>query len=474
MKLTRLIPFILLVASNVNAEDTTSRPNYYQDIRPIIENNCIGCHSEKGVSFTFEDPENAYLFHSAMNSAVQDRRMPPWLAKDGYQDYRGDTSLSESEIGLFEKWAESGYPKGSRSSRVLSPPKLTQEFKTDLTLNVSKSPYLPKQDQKDDYHCFIIDWPEQKDTYITGFRADPGNLKVAHHIVLFIAQPEITDIIKAFDESAKGEGYPCLAGIVPDGLGDKENNTKFEKAHPGGIKDTFQKSSWLAQWAPGTDGYNFPDGTGISIQKGSLIVAQVHYYSGFAPGERDQDSKVSFTLSETVSRPAIYIPFTNKTWLEGKKDNTMAIPAKQQRTFEASAPIGLIAAYTATTIGADKDKIKRISLHSSNIHMHSYGASAKSELTYKNGEKDILLSIPRWDIGWQRDFTFSEKKSFTKEQFKNIQYSVECTFSNYSNETIYGGYGSNDEMCFDFIYVSIEMEDGEVEKSEAGNNKTKK
>lgn len=458
MKFIRVVPFVLLAASNINADDSTNRPNYYQDIRPIIESNCVGCHSESGVSFTFEDSEKAYVFHAAMNSAVQDRRMPPWLAKNGYQDYKDDTSLSERQIALFKQWADSGYPKGSRSSERHASPVATQDFKSDLTLEISKSSYLPKQDQKDDYHCFVIDWPEQEDTYITGFKAEPGNLKVAHHVVLYIVQPGATDIIKEFNKNEKGVGYPCLTGIVSDRLGDRETKMKFDEAHPDGVKKIYQQSSWLAHWAPGMKGYSFPEGTGVPIQKGSLIVAQFHYFSSFAPGESDHDSKVSLTLSDTVDRPAVYIPFTNMGWLEGKKLNAMVIPAEQQRTFEVSAPLTLLANFTARAVGADKNKIKKLAIHSTNIHMHSYGAAGKTELTYKNGEKDILLSIPRWDIGWQRDFIFLEEKSFSKDQFENIQYSVECTFDNYTNETIYGGYGSNDEMCFDFVYVSIEME----------------
>ncbi len=461
MNFVRVFPFILLVGCNIYASDSNERPNYYQDIRPIIDNNCVGCHSENGVSFTFEESESAYAFHAAMNSAVQDRRMPPWLAKDGYQGYKDNPSLSESQIALFKQWADSGYPKGPLSSKRYTSPDTEQDFKTDLTLEVSKFAYLPKQDQKDDYHCFVIDWPEQQDRYITGFMAEPGNLKVAHHVVLYIVQPGSTDMIKEFNEG--GKGYPCLTGIISDRLGDRETKTKFDGAHPDGVNQIYQQSSWLAHWAPGMKGYSFPNGTGVPIKKGSLVVAQFHYFSSFAPGESDQDSKVSLSLSDAVDKPAVYVPFTNMAWLEGKKDNSMVIPAGQQRTFEVSVPIALLANFTSRAVGADKNKVKRLTIHSSNIHMHSYGAAAKTELTYKNGEKDILLSIPRWDIGWQRDFIFLDEKSFSKDQFKSIQYSVECTFENYTNETVYGGYGSNDEMCFDFVYVSIEMDGNEID-----------
>lgn len=458
MKSRIMALFIVFVAVNLSANDEASSPNYYQDIRPIIESKCMACHSESGVSFSFEDPEKAYGFHSAMNSAVQQRRMPPWLAEDGHQDYDNDASLSGKQIALFKKWADSGYPKGSPSMVGHAQGAKVEDFKPDLTLDLSRLPYLPKQQQKDDYHCFVIDWPVQQDKYITGFRARPGNLKIAHHIGIFLVQPEFASIIRELDSEEKGEGYSCLTGIVPDRLGDKGARSKFENKYPEGVKNIHKNSDWLAFWAPGTYGYSFPKNTGIAIKKGSLLVAQVHYYSAFAPGEKDNGSQISFILADAVDDPATYIPLTNEAWLNGRKGDAMAIPVGQQRRFEVRVPIGFMAGFTARRAGLEMSQVNTLTIHSSNIHMHSYGASGISELTYKNGQKETLLSIPRWDIGWQRNFSFLEGKTFGREQFRKTQYSVECTFKNYSGKTVYGGFGSDDEMCYDFVYVSIETD----------------
>jgi hypothetical protein len=89
--------------------------------------------------------------------------------------------------------------------------------------------------------------------------------------------------------------------------------------------------------------------------------------------------------------------------------------------------------------------------------MHAFGTSGKTAVLYENGETETLLSIPRWDIDWQRDFTLAEPKRFDKSQLEQIQLSVDCTFKNHSDDIVYGGYGSDDEMCFNFSYIALDL-----------------
>ena len=37
---------------------------------------------------------------------------------------------------------------------------------------------------------------------------------------------------------------------------------------------------------------------------------------------------------------------------------------------------------------------------------------------------------------------------------------VECTFANPKTATVYGGFGSDDEMCFNISYVSLQLDPG--------------
>lgn len=462
-----LLTLLLINISNLSAAEKIT-PNYYQDIRPIIEQNCLGCHSSEGISFSFEDPEQAYVFHAAMNSAVQERRMPPWLAETGHQIYKDDISLSKLQLIQFEQWAEAGYPKGNKSAETTSinieQNNRTKPFKADLSLKSAQQSYLPKQDQKDDYRCFILDWPETKDKFVTGFKAIPGNTKIVHHIVLFAARPEVTDMFKELEAEEEGIGYQCFGGAVPDRLGDKEIRQSFEKKYPGAVNKLSQNNYWLAHWAPGMDGYNFPENTGVPVKKNSALILQVHYYSAFAPGVKDPGSQLSFTLANSVKKPAIHYPLTKNNWLNSKKNKSMVINPGQQKTYAVNVPLNNIANYTAWITETKMESVNAVEIHSANIHMHAFGASGRASLVYENGNTETLLSIPRWDIDWQRDFTLTEPKHFDKNQFEQIQLSVNCTFKNYSDEVVYGGYGSNDEMCFNFSYIALDLSTKDVIK----------
>ena len=431
---------------------------YYQDIRPVIKDHCLGCHSDKGVSFSFEDPENTYLFKDAIVSAVEVRRMPPWLAEPGHQSYVDDESLSENTLKLFAEWKATGFKKGTPTSPENQDSNRQQvsQFKAHLSLNVlPEGEYLPNQKRKDDYRCFVVDWPTEKETYVTGFKTIPGNLKVAHHLVAFVVEPETAHMYKALEQQEQGPGYQCFGGAIPDRLNDKVEKEKFEKQYPNGLEKLQNSNFWLAHWAPGMDGYSFPKDSGILVRPGSLIILQMHYYSAFAPGETDSNTTIEFQNSEYVDKPSIHYPLTKNRWLYAEHNQSMVIKPGEKAAYETNISFKRIAKRLSQFMRTPIESIDALELHSANIHMHAFGASGKAYLNDSKGNKETLLSIPRWDLDWQRDFTFTKPKQIVKEQFESTQLEVECHFVNPTNKVVYGGYGSDDEMCFNFSYISM-------------------
>ena len=57
----------------------------------------------------------------------------------------------------------------------------------------------------------------------------------------------------------------------------------------------------------------------------------------------------------------------------------------------------------------------------------------------------FLLNIPRLEFA----------AIIPKGEFEQARLVVECTYANYSEQTVFGGYGSDDEMSFNFSYVSV-------------------
>ena len=110
---------------------------------------------------------------------------------------------------------------------------------------------------------------------------------------------------------------------------------------------------------------------------------------------------------------------------------------------------------TVEAVEAVVEEVAAIELQSANVHMHAFGAAGRSSLLDAGGHKETLLHIPQWDLNWQRDFMFTGGKIIPRSKFADTRLIVECTYSNYTEETVYGGYGSDDEMCFNFSYVAI-------------------
>ena len=431
---------------------------YYADILPLVEENCLVCHSASGVSFSFEDPEATFAFRAAMASAVAENRMPPWLAEPGHKEYVDDYSLSADEKAVFAAWASAGFPRNAeqrKSHQGTMAPKLA-EFESDFSIKViADRSYLPNQDRKDDYRCFVVEWPYETDKYVTGFKGEPGNLRLAHHLVNYAIAPESAHLIRELDAEEDGEGYQCFGGPIPDRLAKEDEREKLEERHPGAAKQLQNDNFWLSHWAPGMYGFEFPENTGVLVKPGSLVIVQMHYYSAFAPGESDKNTTMHFQIADTVEKPSVNYPLTKNAWLGARKNNSLVVPEGGQSTYQYSETFENISKYASRALLIDLADIVAIELRSANVHMHSFGAAGNTSLVDGNGKKQLLLNIPRWDLNWQRDFTFVEPIRVEQDELASNRLVIECTFANHTDELVYGGWGSDDEMCINFSYISV-------------------
>lgn len=436
---------------------------YYRDIRPLLAQNCADCHSDAGAAFSMEDPEATFRRRRAITEAVLDRRMPPWLGEPGHQQYIGERRLDATQIALIRSWAESGYQRGepdpdaARTWHRLVDGSHTAAFVPDLSLEVLPGgSYLPDQEAPDDYRCFIVPWPSERRTYVTGFRAVPGNRRVAHHVVVHAVDADMADRYRELDEAERGSGYQCFGGPVPDRLGERAERDAYEQRYPDGVRELDRGSFWLAHWAPGMDGHTFPEGTGIPLEPGSALVVQMHYYSRHAPGESDDASRIDFLVASQVDRPAFHLPQTRSAWLEADENGSMVVPPSGRATYEVSESLGDMLPYISRVTGVDEEHVAHLEVHSANLHMHGFGHSGVIALTDADGRKQTLLSVPRWDLAWQRDFTFVEPKIVPRGELDGTYLTVECTFENPTKQAVHGGYGSDEEMCFNFSYIAVQ------------------
>jgi hypothetical protein len=448
-------PLAVAVLAAALTPATALAQDYYTDVRPVLVESCMGCHTEAGIGWSMENAEETFERHRQIAGAVTTRQMPPWIAESGHQEYLDDLSLSDDVIAVVAAWREAGYPKGE----VRPDPARAEAhtpFRADLSLDVlAGAAYLPVQSMSDDYRCFVVDWTLDEAMYVTGFRTRPGNENVAHHTVVHVVEPEMVERFREIDAEVEGAGYECFGGALPTSY----DWDAYEARHPDGPSQLDEAEWWLAHWAPGMYGHRFPEGTGILVRPGSALIVQMHYYTEDAPGESDAGTLVDFELQPTVERPAFHLVQTDNRWLDGEGNGSMVIPAGEKATYVVDERLGNWVESAAWMAGVEASRIEAFEVHSANLHMHAFGHSGEITLTDPDGRTEVLLSVPEWNLHWQRDFAFEEPKTFDREELGRTSLRVSCTFANGTDEIVYGGFGSYDEMCFNFSYVSLRLAD---------------
>src|SRR5712692_5081113 len=96
------------------AATTSSTPvTFNQDVLPILQKNCQGCHRPGEVApMSFLNYQEARPWAKAIKTAVLTKKMPPWYADPRYGHFSNDRKLTEAEVNTLVAWAEEGIQAG--------------------------------------------------------------------------------------------------------------------------------------------------------------------------------------------------------------------------------------------------------------------------------------------------------------------------------------------------------------------------
>jgi hypothetical protein len=400
-------------------------PTYVTDVKPILDARCAGCHMQGGIApFSLTSYADARKYRGAVAQAVRSRRMPPWHAQRGVRAYLHDPSLTNAQISTIVRWAEQGAPRGSaqRPGRPVAPIGGGLS-RVDLQLAMPTA-YTPRRASVDDYRCFVLDWSPATPTYVTGTDIAPGTRTQVHHIIVYLAPPAAAATVERWDAADPAPGYRCYGG--PSASGAQGSSINF-----------------MTGWAPGSGGGDFPAGTGQRIEPGSRLVMQVHYnVQGRQPAP--DRSTVRLSLATSVERRAVYVPVVDIGWLISRQ--TFRIPAGAKRVPHAFS--GDFAPFVRFLGGFDPSR--GYVVHSAALHMHRLGRTARLDVIRASGARVPLLSIPRWDFNWQRDYRFAQPTVVQPGD----RIAIRCTHGNPTRRSVTWGEDTTDEMCIGFVYVS--------------------
>lgn len=379
---------------------------YERDVAPILDANCVGCHVSGGIApFPLTTYDEVYAQRNSVAAAVSSGSMPPWPPDPDCADYTRDSSLSDADIATIVDWSQGEAVDGDAADRPAPPDDVAGLSRTDTTLQLA-APFTPTE-EPDQYRCFVLDWSESGTTYVTGFRANPGDRGEVHHVIAYLVKPEDAEAYRAKDP---GDGYDCFSGPGDEGDG---------------------KAAWLGGWVPGSPGEDYPEGTGIEVPAGSLVVMQIHYNMSSQAGAPDSTT-LDFKLDSAVDNQALITKVLDPAWLAGG----MEIPAGES---------GVTHEYTIENpLSGD------IRIWSAGLHMHQLGKTASLMLNHDGADDECLLDIPSWDFHWQGSYFFQEPKIAGGEDTVTIS----CTWDNTTDADANWGEGTTDEMCLGMLYVT--------------------
>jgi hypothetical protein len=377
------------------------RPNWHQDIAPLIHQHCVGCHQDGGIApFALETYPQAAAWAALVDQVVADGLMPPWgaLETDDCQPEHGwtnDLRLHAAEKQLVSDWLAAGTPEGdpADAAALPSPPNLdlanpTATFQNPTPFTVTGT--------KDSFICYSLDPQLDADVWITGVQMIPDNAQVVHHVLIY-ADPQANSANVAGPDGS----YPCfgVAGVP--------------------------NAQLIGTWVPGAVPTELPADVGLELKAGSRIILAYHYHPTGAGDEVDQSA---VALRYTTTPPAYQATidlvgnFSNAAQglLPGPNDPgdvpTFLIPAN-------------VSGHTETMRIQIPDHIPPIDLFTLGNHMHYIGVDMRVWLE-RDGVERCLIQTPRWDFNWQRVYNIDA----TIGQFPKIQggdvVMLECTYDN--------------------------------------------
>src|SRR4249920_348458 len=98
----------------------TSEVTFTKDIAPVLQRSCENCHRPNGAG---PMPLQSYEDVRPWARSIKQRTglgpragvMPPWYVEKniGIQHYKDDPSLSDLEVAMIAKWADTGAARGN-------------------------------------------------------------------------------------------------------------------------------------------------------------------------------------------------------------------------------------------------------------------------------------------------------------------------------------------------------------------------
>ncbi len=322
---------------------------YSRDVAPLLNRRCVACHRPgEAAPFSLTSYKHATSWAETIREVVADGRMPPWHANPAHGRFANDPRLTDAEKQTLTAWADAGCPEGNPAD-LPTPPTFPDGWAVapDAVYELPKPIEIPATGVVE-YQYVSVDPGFTRDVWVRAAEVRPGNRAVVHHVTVFLQPPEL---------AANG-----LVG-TPGGLG----------------------SFCLVAYAPGTPALTLPAGMAKRIPAGWRLYFALHYTpTGKPESDRTRLGLVFADAAEVRHEVATQIV----------QDEDFEIPPhaaefRLERGRRLDRDVRLLALFP---------------------HMHLRGRSFRYEALYPDGRREVLLDVPRYDVGWQHRYVLAEPK----------------------------------------------------------------
>lgn len=336
---------------------------YTKDVSRIIQAKCLECHrSGEAAPFALDSYKAAKSWAGMIREVVADDVMPPWHADAAFGHFKNDRRLTAEDKATFLKWIDQGCQEGS-------PKDLPQ----------------PKQ--------YVDGWrlPREPDEIITMRKpiSVPANSFLGFGVpyqYVPVGEPFAEDKwIEAVEVRPQYRAvvHHIICFIIPPG------GTIFDVAG----RDFGRHM--LGAYVPGDAPVVMPPGHARKVPKGSQLMFEMHYTPNGKAGP-DQ-SMIGLCLAKEPPKHEIQ----NASIMNGR----FRIPP-----------------------GAENHEVKSVQAFPKETrlfiftpHMHVRGKAFKMELVTKDGSRETLLNVPKYDFNWQANYELAKPRDIPAGS------KIECT-----------------------------------------------
>jgi cytochrome c553 len=375
--------FTIVALGSVLAGPVLAQTTFSHDVAPILYKHCAACHHANDIApmplITYND---ARPWAAAIKEAVLTRKMPPWKADPHFGKWSNDSSLTDAEIATIREWVDSGRPEGNPKDLPPAP-----HFADGWDIGKPDAIVtIPQQKIEaagtDQYVYLTVPSGFTEDKWVVAAELRAGNRKVVHHAHVFVVDPDAKPKTAGAANLNPTEAYAkslmvkegSLQWIRPDAPVIDDGCAVDDNGLIPGHKSN-DLGNLIASYLPGREPDVYPPGTARLIKAGSSLNFQIHYHRTGKP-EVDETSVGFIFAKEPPKKIARRIDLSNQMF-------RIPAGASEQQVSECHT--------------FNKD----IYITSLTPHMHLRGKAMEMVVTYPDGRRETLLSVPHYDFNWQ-------------------------------------------------------------------------